>query len=146
MTLHTIGFTKKSAARFFDLLRQSGAQRIVDVRLNNTSQLAGFAKRDDLPYFLEQLCGMEYLHLPQLAPTPELLTAYRKEHRDWAVYRRQFLNLLNERNIAAQADLRPLLADACLLCSEHTPDRCHRRLTAEYLSHHWGAIQIVHLV
>lgn len=145
MTLYTIGFTQKSAADFFGLLRQSGAQRLVDVRLNNTSQLAGFAKRDDLAYFLEQLCGMEYLPLPQLAPTKEMLNAYRKGHKHWAIYESQFLELLATRGISSEPGLNRLLADAYLLCSEHKPDCCHRRLAAEYLARQWGNVRIEHL-
>ena len=145
MKLYTIGFTQKSAADFFSLLRQSGAKRLVDVRLNNTSQLAGFAKRDDLAYFLEQLCGMEYVPLPQLAPTKEMLDAYRKGHKHWEIYESQFLELLAARRVGSEPGLKRLLADARLLCSEHKPDRCHRRLAAEYLSRQWGNVRIEHL-
>lgn len=145
MKLYTIGFTKKSAVEFFGLLRQSGAKRLVDVRLNNTSQLAGFAKRDDLAYFLEQLCGMEYVALPELAPTREMLDAYRKGHKDWGIYEREFLELLAARGVGREPGLKGLLADACLLCSEDKPDHCHRRLTVEYLARQWGAVEIEHL-
>ncbi len=145
MKLYTIGFTKKSAAQFFGLLQQSGARRLVDVRLNNVSQLAGFAKREDLAYFLERICGMEYVHLPQLAPTREMLDAYRKGHKDWAAYAGQYLALLAAREVAAEPGLQELLADAVLLCSEDKPDHCHRRLAAEYLAHQWGGVEIVHL-
>ncbi len=89
MKVYTIGFTKKSAATFFELLRESGAKGLVDVRLNNISQLAGFAKKDDLEYFLNKICRMKYVHLPELAPTKEMLDAYRKEHKDWETYERQ---------------------------------------------------------
>lgn len=145
MKLYTIGFTKKSAAQFFGLLQQSGARRLADVRLNNVSQLAGFAKRDDLAYFLERICGMEYVHLPQLSPTREMLDAYRKGHKDWATYAGQYLALLAAREVAANPELPPLLDNACLLCSEASPDRCHRRLAAEYLARQWGGGEIVHL-
>ena len=83
MKVSTIGFTKKSARRFFELLRASGARRVVDVRLNNASQLAGFAKKDDLAWFLDEICGIGYVHLPDLAPTRELLSDYRKKRIDW---------------------------------------------------------------
>lgn len=145
MKLYTIGFTKTSAADFFGRLLDSGAKRVVDVRLNNVSQLAGFAKRDDLAYFLQQICGMEYVHAPDLAPTKEMLDAYRKEHRDWATYEREFLALMGDRRIEETASVRQTLADGCLLCSEDTPEHCHRRLVAEYLQQHWGDLEVVHL-
>ena len=144
MRIYTIGFTKKSASDFFDLLKASGAKRLVDVRLNNVSQLAGFAKRDDLRYLLSELCGMEYVHLPELAPTKDMLDAYRKEHKDWDTYQRQFLALMEERSIAAP-EIREAVAEACLLCSEDQPHHCHRRLVAEYLKEHWGDLEIEHL-
>lgn len=144
MRVYTIGFTKKSASGFFGLLRDSGASRLVDVRLNNVSQLAGFAKRDDLEYFLRELCGMEYVHLPELAPTKEMLAAYRKGDLDWETYERRYLALMDERRIA-ETTSRETIADACLLCSEDTPEQCHRRLVAEYLQRQWGDVEIVHL-
>ena len=144
MRVYTIGFTKKPASDFFGLLRDSGARRLVDVRLNNVSQLAGFAKRDDLEYFLHELCQVEYVHLPELAPTKEMLAAYRNEHRDWGTYERQFLALMDERRIADTVE-RSIIADSCLLCSEDMPEHCHRRLVAEYLDRHWGDVETVHL-
>ena len=144
MKLYTIGFTKKPASTFFELLRWSGARRVVDVRLNNVSQLAGFAKKDDLQYFLDKVCGMEYVHLPELAPTKEMLDGYRKGHRDWQVNEHQFLSLMEERSLA-DMDIRATMSDGCLLCSEEKPDHCHRRLVAEYLQQQWGDVEIVHL-
>jgi uncharacterized protein (DUF488 family) len=144
MKLFTIGFTKKSAQRFFELLRASGAKRLVDVRLNNVSQLAGFAKRDDLAFFLREICGMEYVHLPQLAPTQEMLDAYKKENGDWNAYETRFLKLMKQRRIEETVP-QELLANGCLLCSEDKPHHCHRRLVAEYLDHHWGDIEVAHL-
>ena len=144
MTIFTIGFTKKPARRFFDLLRESGVNRVVDVRLNNGSQLAGFAKKDDLAFFLGELCGMEYIHLPALAPTKELLDDYRKRRCDWAAYEDRFIALMRERRIEATVP-KEILADGCLLCSEDKPHRCHRRLVAEYLKQHWGNVEIEHL-
>lgn len=144
MKVYTIGFTKKSASYFFDTLRASGAKRLVDVRLNNVSQLAGFAKKDDLEYFLDKICRMKYVHLPDLAPTKEMLDAYRKDHRDWQTYERQFLDLLEQRRVAKKG-IKRIIANACLLCSEDKPDRCHRRLIVEYLDQHWGDVEIVHL-
>ena len=146
MKLSTIGFTKKSARRFFDLLSQSGTRRIVDVRLNNGSQLAGFAKKDDLAYFLGELCGMEYVHLPALAPTKEMLDDYKKKKRrgDWKTYEDRFIALMRERRIEETIP-QEIIADGCLLCSEDKPHHCHRRLVAEYLRQHWGNVEIAHL-
>ena len=144
MKVYTIGFTKKSASEFFELLRDSGARRLVDVRLNNVSQLAGFAKKSDLEYFLQKICRIKYVHMPELAPTPEMLDAYRKEHRDWETYEREFLALMDERRISKKG-IKRTIANACLLCSEEKPEHCHRRLVAEHLSRHWGDIEIVHL-
>ena len=144
MKLSTIGFTKKSAHRFFDLLRQSGTKRIVDVRLNNASQLAGFAKKDDLAYFLGELCEMEYVHLPALAPTKEMLDDYKKRKGDWKTYEDRFITLMRERRIEETIP-KEIVADGCLLCSEDKPHHCHRRLVAEYLKQHWGNVEIAHL-
>lgn len=144
MRVYTIGFTKKSASEFFELLRESGAKRLVDVRLNNVSQLAGFAKKDDLEYFLRKICKMNYVHLPDLAPTKEMLDAYRSGHRDWQTYEREFIALMDDRRVAKKA-IKRTIANACLLCSEDKPEHCHRRLVAEYLHRHWGNVEIVHL-
>ena len=144
MRIFTIGFTKKSANRFFELLRTSGARRVVDVRLNNVSQLAGFAKRDDLAYFLAEICGMDYVHLPVLAPTKQILDDFKKKGGDWSTYESRFLDLMRVRRVE-QTVARNTIADGCLLCSEDTPEHCHRRLVAEYLERHWGGIDITHL-
>ena len=144
MKLLTIGFTKKSARRFFELLRSSGARCVVDVRLNNVSQLAGFAKKDDLAYFANEICGIDYLHLPALAPTQEMLDRYKKEGGDWQDYERQFLDLMRQRRIEETIS-KEAVADGCLLCSEDKPHHCHRRLVAEYLKDRWGDVDIVHL-
>ena len=144
MKIFTIGFTRKSARRFFELLRTSGARRVVDVRLNNVSQLAGFAKRDDLAYFLGAICGMDYVHLPALAPTKQMLDAYKKQRGDWSTYETRFLDLMRARRVE-QTVAKGIVADGCLLCSEDTPDHCHRRLVAEYLDRHWGGLDITHL-
>ena len=132
MKIYTIGFTKKSAKKFFELLRASGAKRVVDVRLNNVSQLAGFAKRDDLAYFLEKICGMQYVHLPLLAPTQEMLDEYKKNGGDWSTYEARFLDLMEKRKIEREIP-KEVIEDGCLLCSEDKPHHCHRRLVAEYL-------------
>jgi uncharacterized protein (DUF488 family) len=144
MNIYTIGFTKKRADQFFELLRGSGTKCVVDVRLNNISQLAGFAKRDDLKYFLSEICGVDYVHLPLLAPTQEMLDEYKKGRRDWDLYERQFLDLMDRRSIENELS-RDLVADGCLLCSEDKPHRCHRRLVAEYLNDRWGQIIVEHL-
>ena len=144
MRLFTIGFTKKSAESFFSLLKGSGTKRLVDVRLNNVSQLAGFTKKDDLRYFLLAICGMDYVHLPELAPTQPMLDAYKKEKGDWAAYEVQFLDLMKSREIEKSLS-KDVLADACLLCSEDKPQHCHRRLVAEYLRDKWGDVEIIHL-
>ena len=144
MKVYTIGFTKKSAPQFFELLKESGAKRLVDVRLNNVSQLSGFAKKGDLEYFLQKLCRMKYFHMPELAPTSEMLNAYRKEHRDWQTYEREFLALMDERRISKRG-IKRIINNSCLLCSEHSAENCHRRLVAEYLNRHWGNVEIVHL-
>ena len=144
MNIFTMGFTKKSAEKFFALLKSSGAKRIVDVRLNNISQLTGFTKRDDLAYFLGEMIGLDYIHLPELAPTKKILADYRKNHRDWNVYEKQFLKLMQERSIEKHIN-KEIIKDGCLLCSEDKPHHCHRRLVAEYLRDKWADVEIVHL-
>ena len=144
MKLFTIGFTKKNAQRFFGLLKASGARRIVDVRLNNVSQLAGFAKKDDLAYFLKTICDMEYVHLPELAPTQDMLDEYKKQKGDWKTYEDRFIALMAKRRIEETVP-RDVISQGCLLCSEDKPHHCHRRLVAEYLKQHWGDIEIAHL-
>jgi uncharacterized protein (DUF488 family) len=144
MRLFTIGFTQTSAESFFERLRQAGVRRVVDVRLHNVSQLAGFAKRDDLKYLLKVIGDIDYLHRLELAPTQELLDAYRQRKVPWATYERDFLALIAERRIEATLP-REQFEDACLLCSEATAQRCHRRLVADYLQQQWGNLEIVHL-
>ncbi len=145
MIIFTIGFTKKSAETFFTRLKDAGVKRLIDVRLNNVSQLAGFTKRDDLRYFTKSICKIDYMHLPELAPTADILNAYKKtKNGDWALYERQFLNLMQSRHIEATLS-RHNLDGACLLCSEEKPYRCHRRLVAEYLKQHWQDVEIEHL-
>jgi uncharacterized protein (DUF488 family) len=144
MKVFTIGFTKKSAEKFFETLRHSGVRRVVDVRLNNVSQLAGFAKRDDLKYFLEKICNIEYVHLPELAPTQIMLDNYRKQHKSWAMYEKEFIDLMRARRIEERVPA-DRVSDGCLLCSEDKPHHCHRRLVAEYLRARWGDIDVTHL-
>lgn len=145
MKIFTVGFTKKSAETFFTLVKNSGARRLVDVRLNNVSQLAGFAKKDDLRYFTETICNIDYVHVPELAPTADMLDRFKKQKSiDWELYERQFLELITQRQIE-QTISRDLLDGACLLCSEEKPHHCHRRLVAEYLRDHWGNVEINHI-
>jgi uncharacterized protein (DUF488 family) len=141
MTLFTIGFTKKSAREFFTLLRRPGLKRVVDIRLSNTSQLAGFTKKGDIEFFLQEICGLDYVHLPELAPTPEIMEAGRKGGADWE---RRFLALLAARRVEDTVP-RETLDGGCLLCSEAKPEDCHRRLVAEYLREKWGDVEIRHL-
>lgn len=145
MRIYTIGFTQKPAERFFGLLRANGVQRVVDIRLRPDGQLAGFAKKGDLPYFLRELVACDYVHCPILAPTPEILTDYRQDHR-WDRYVARFEALMDERGMPAALDRQPFAAQAsCLLCSEHTADHCHRRLIAERMAAAWPGTEIVHL-
>ena len=144
MRVFTIGFTKKTAEQFFEALRQCGAKRIVDVRLNNVSQLAGFAKKDDLAFFLKEICGMDYVHVPHLAPTREMLNEYKKLGGDWPSYESRFLALMRERRIEERIP-KEVISEGCLLCSEDKPHHCHRRLVAEYLKQYWGDFEISHL-
>jgi uncharacterized protein (DUF488 family) len=145
MTIYTIGFTKKSAESFFTKLQLAGVKRLVDVRLNNVSQLAGFTKRDDLRYFLRAICHIDYMHLPELAPTQGILDKYKKHKGDWNLYERQFMDLLTARQVENNVP-REVLEGACLLCSEDSPTHCHRRLVAEYLKDKWGDVQIEHII
>lgn len=144
MKLFTMGFTKKSAEQFFARLKQSGLKRVVDTRLNNVSQLAGFTKKDDLKFFLKAVLDIDYVHVPLLAPNKDILDDYKKNGGDWSTYERKFLELMGSRHIESKVD-RYLLDGACLLCSEPTPHHCHRRLVAEYLKEKWGDVEIQHL-
>jgi uncharacterized protein (DUF488 family) len=142
--LATIGFTRKSAEKFFGLLVDAGVRRVIDVRLNNSGQLAGFSKRDDLAYFLRAIAGIDYVHLPELAPTKEMLDRYKRSGA-WSDYEREFLNLLAARRIEVTLS-RSLLDGSCLLCSEDRPEHCHRRLVAEYVAKTWGNVELRHLM
>jgi uncharacterized protein (DUF488 family) len=142
--LLTIGFTKKTAEEFFTRLVRAKVKRVIDIRLNNVSQLAGFAKRDDLRYFLRIIGGIEYVHRPDLAPTQDILDAYKKNKGDWLLYEQDFLALLTARKV--EDKIQPdLLQDGCLLCSEEKPLHCHRRLVAEYLREKWRNVEIHHI-
>ena len=143
MKLFTIGFTKTTAEWFFARLRKSGATALVDVRLNNIGQLAGFAKRDDLRYFTRELCNIPYRRELRLAPTQKMLDDYRRPGGGWGPYEQQFLGLMSERHIEAMC--KEDFESARLLCSEDTPHRCHRILVAQYLKEKWDNVEIVHL-
>jgi uncharacterized protein (DUF488 family) len=145
MEIFTIGFTKKSAEQFFGLLKKAGIQCLLDVRLNNVSQLAGFAKREDLAFFLREICGAAYLHEPLLAPTQEMLDAYKKNKGAWEEYATRFLALMADRNIEGNIRRSLFEVPTALLCSEATPEHCHRRLVVEYLKDKWGDIHVTHL-
>jgi uncharacterized protein (DUF488 family) len=154
MTIFTIGFTKKSAEVFFARLKNAGVKRLIDIRLNNVSQLAGFSKKKDLLYFAKTICDIDYVHIPDLAPTKDILDTYKypegkkqkgkRQKGDWGLYERQFLDLMRSRHVEENVS-REMLDGGCLLCSEPKPDQCHRRLVAEYLRDHWGDVDIEHI-
>lgn len=143
--LFTIGFTKKSAEQFFNLLQTNQVQKIIDTRVSATSQLAGFAKQKDLQFFAKAICGMDYLHEKDFAPALERMRQYRKKEMTWEEYAEDYLNLLDLRKIAHKTNI-DLLHQNCLLCSEHLPDFCHRRLLAEYLQAKFNGVEIQHLM
>ena len=145
MEVYTTGFTKKTAAEFFGSLRQAGIKRLIDVRLHNSSQLAGFTKREDLPFFLHEICQAQYLHEPLLAPTQAMLDAYKKQKGSWLEYGQRFLTLMRERKIEESIDRGLFEMPTVLLCSEATAEHCHRRLVLEYLQGTWGDLTITHL-
>jgi uncharacterized protein (DUF488 family) len=146
MKIFTIGFTQKRAETFFEILLQNNVQRLVDIRLRPNGQLSGFAKKDDLPYFLANLVnGCQYIHIPELAPAKEILKDYRSD-ADWQRYEERFNTLMDERRILDILDRDEFENHrSCLLCSEATPEQCHRRLVAERLQGHWLNVEIVHL-
>jgi uncharacterized protein (DUF488 family) len=145
MEIYSIGFTQKSAGEFFGTLKAHGIERLLDVRLNNTSQLAAFAKQADLAYFLREICGAEYEHEPLLAPTQEILDAYKKHKGSWDAYEQAFLALMQARNIESTIDKESFARKTVLLCSEPTAEHCHRRLVLEYLQKRWDGVEIHHL-
>ena len=143
--LATIGFTKSTAARFFDRLKNAGVKRVFDVLLHNTSQLAGFAKANDLAFFLDEICGAQYAHQPLLAPTDDILKAFKRDKGDWNIYENSFMRLMEQRKIEKKFN-PDMFQDGCLLCSEDKPHHCHRRLVCEYLNTRWdGALKVRHL-
>jgi uncharacterized protein (DUF488 family) len=145
MEIYSIGFTQKSAREFFGTLKAHGIERLLDVRLNNTSQLAAFAKQADLAYFLGEICGAAYEHEPLLAPTQDILDAFKKHKGSWETYERAFLALMQSRGIEAALSRGTFARRTVLLCSEATSEHCHRRLVLEYLQKHWEGVEIHHL-
>jgi uncharacterized protein (DUF488 family) len=145
MKLFTIGFTKTSAEHFFARLSRAKVRTLVDVRLNNVSQLAGFAKRHDLEFFLQELCGIEYVHELLLAPEKEMLDAYKKQKGAWDEYEREFRQLIADRKIETTVGRDLFEVPAALLCSEPTAEFCHRRLVVEHLQEKWGDVEVTHL-
>jgi uncharacterized protein (DUF488 family) len=144
MKIFTIGFTKTNAEQFFKRLQQPDLVRLIDIRINNSSQLAGFTKMNDLQFFLRVINNIEYVHLPELSPTKEILDQYKKRGGDWGRYEREFLSLMTSRRIQDNVD-KNIIDGGCLLCSEVTPEHCHRRLVAEYFREQWGNVEIQHL-
>jgi uncharacterized protein (DUF488 family) len=145
MEIYSIGFTQKSASQFFGTLKAHGIERLLDVRLNNTSQLAAFAKQADLAYFLSEICGAAYKHEPLLAPTQEILDDFKKKKGGWGAYEKAFLSLMRTRKIETAIDKASFKRKTVLLCSEPTAEHCHRRLVLEYLQKHWEGVEIYHL-
>jgi uncharacterized protein (DUF488 family) len=145
MEIYSIGFTQKNAGEFFGTLKAHRIERLLDVRLNNTSQLAGFAKQSDLPYFLKEICGATYEREPLLAPTQDILDAFKKKKGDWESYTKAYLNLIRSRQVESVLSPESFARRTVLLCSEATAEHCHRRLALEYLQSHWEGLKIVHI-
>ena len=145
MDIYSIGFTKTTAEGFFTRLTDNRVERVLDVRLNTSSQLAGFAKGRDLPFFLSAIGQIDYEHEPLLCPSAEILDSYKKRgDMPWAEYEERFLALMDERRVAERLDRGAFERRTALLCSEDTPEHCHRRLVIEYLSEHWQDVRGVH--
>ena len=145
MEIYTIGFTGKSAESFFGLLKANGIQQLVDIRLNNTSQLAGFTKSENLPFFLREICGADYVHETRLAPTEQIFAKLKKQKGTWEEFERAYVELLDERRVAKEIDRSLFKRKSVLLCSEPEAAHCHRRLVAEYFKRHWRNVTIIHL-
>ena len=145
MKVWTIGFTGRTAETFFGALRRAGIRRLIDVRLHNTSQLAGFTKRSDLPFFLRELCDAEYIHEPLLSPSEDLFQFIKKHGGSWSEFEQRFLALMAERRVETDVDREIFSVPAALLCTEPSPERCHRRLVLQYLHSQWGSIEPCHL-
>jgi uncharacterized protein (DUF488 family) len=144
LIIYTIGFTKKSAQEFFDTLKRNSIKQIIDIRLNNVSQLAGFTKRENIEYFLRELCDIDYRHLGFLAPTREIRDKYART-KDWDTYAGEYMQLLDSRRVLDKLKRGSFRRETCLLCSEASPEHCHRRLVTQYLEDRWGDIEVRHL-
>lgn len=147
MTVYTIGFTKKSAEEFFSLLRENGVRTLLDIRLNNTNQLAGFTKKQDLDYFTKSLLGIPYVHDPRFAPEAQTISGYRNGKGTYAAFRKEFLHTMEERKIleVIRKEYSGSLDHICLLCSEKDPDTCHRKIVAGLMKEVYPDLEIVHL-
>jgi len=146
ITLYTIGFTKKSAEQFFTLLKDNRVKSLIDVRVSNVSQLAGFAKGKDLEFFVKAICHVPYKHITDFAPTKDLLDKWHKQEVTWTEYEHIYSDLLKERDIIRKYGVKQF-DGACFLCSEETPEQCHRRLLAEYLQQKsLEKVRIIHLM
>jgi uncharacterized protein (DUF488 family) len=145
MQIYSIGFTQTTAERFFGRLADAGVERVLDIRLNNSSQLAGFAKARDLPYFLRELASATYEHEPLLAPTKELLEEIKAPAGDWSRFKERFLHLMKERAVEVSLAASDFQTPTALLCSEAAPERCHRRLVCDYLAAHWPEVSVTDL-
>ena len=147
-TLYTIGFTKKNAKAFFELLSESKVNIVLDIRLNNTSQLAGFSKYPDIEYFLSHLCCIDYVHDISFTPERETLEAYKKNEINWVEYVKQFRATMDSRKILEYIKKNYEFINnktVCLLCSELKADKCHRSLVAEYFTETYNDLKVVHL-
>ena len=143
--LYTIGFTGKSAEKFFDLLKKAEVKKIIDTRINNVSQLSGFAKGTDLKFFAKEIGNISYEHDIDFAPTKDLLADYRSKKITWQEYEKEYLNLLDLRKVKSKIEIQKLHKN-CLLCSEHTAEKCNRRLLAEYLQQSFNDVEVIHLI
>ncbi|MDV3427080.1 MAG: DUF488 domain-containing protein [Bacillota bacterium] len=144
MHIYTIGFSKRNAEEFFEALKENKIKTLIDIRLNNKSQLAGFTKRSDIEYLLKQIAGIKYAYFPEFAPTKEILDKYRDSKITWDEYENKYNQLLKERKPLFNVN-KEIFQDSCLLCSEFLPDKCHRRLAAEYIKNYYDDITIIHL-
>jgi uncharacterized protein (DUF488 family) len=145
MQIYTIGFTKTPASAFFTKLKAASIEQLIDVRLNNASQLSGFSKRDDLQYFLKAICGADYRHELLFAPTQILLDAYKRDGGPWDIYRKKFWQLLEDRQVENKIAPETFARRTVLLCSEHTAEHCHRSVVVDYLDAKWGNVEAIHL-
>ena len=145
MNLYTIGFTSKTAREFFEALDGVDARYLLDIRLHNNSQLAGFTKKGNIEYFTERLTSLVHVEVPLLAPSEEMFKQYR-EDKDWPLYEARYMGLMAERNVIEEIDRELFANGATLLCTEPTAEKCHRRLAAEYLQGQlFPSAAIVHL-